>query len=69
MISEIIDPNYTTMQGCGRLAGLMLKTLADSIILPFNLKDYPQKMKESLQSFKKKEMDSKIKSFYPKYGM
>ena len=68
MISEILDPDYKVVQSCGRVAGLLSKILADSIILPLNLQNFPHKMKEGLEKINKKGYAAKIKSFYPKYG-
>ena len=53
--------------GCGRLALLFLKYFSDSTILPFNLKNFAERITETLDKFNEDGTADKIKKIYDKY--
>lgn len=68
MVSKYNDPGFKYNQGCGRMASLTIKRLADSLVLPFSLTNFPKSMQNSLDDFKAKGVAAKIRLFYKDYG-
>ncbi|XP_041037770.1 aminopeptidase NAALADL1 [Carcharodon carcharias] len=50
--SRFIDPGFTSHQTVGRTAGNVLLRLADSAILPFNIRDYSEAIEQLYQAAK-----------------
>ena len=68
MMDEFIDPDYKIHQACGRVGGLATLYLADSLLLPFDVRKIPEAMREVIQSLKKVKLDDKLRIISPSFG-
>uniref|UniRef100_A0A646QIE3 N-acetylated-alpha-linked acidic dipeptidase 2 n=1 Tax=Hemiscolopendra marginata TaxID=943146 RepID=A0A646QIE3_9MYRI len=48
-VKTFFDPNFTRHRGCAQLAGLMMRYLADSSVLPFNIRRMVLSLKTGLE--------------------
>nr|XP_053627350.1 glutamate carboxypeptidase 2-like [Cherax quadricarinatus] len=69
MVDKNVDPGFRIHQGCGRIASLLLKYFADSLIIPYSLQHLPEAMKDALDTFKKSGTRDKIIRIYEKYTL
>ncbi|KAK8751452.1 hypothetical protein OTU49_008543 [Cherax quadricarinatus] len=67
MMDKHVDPGFRIQQGCGRIASLMLKYFADSLIIPYSLQHLPEAMKDALDTFKESGKRDKLMKICKKY--
>nr|XP_053627349.1 N-acetylated-alpha-linked acidic dipeptidase 2-like isoform X2 [Cherax quadricarinatus] len=67
MMDKHVDPGFRIHQGCGRIASLLLKYFADSLIVPYSLQHLPEAMKDALDTFRKSGKRDKIINIYENY--
>ncbi|XP_038074787.1 N-acetylated-alpha-linked acidic dipeptidase 2-like [Patiria miniata] len=57
LVSEVMDPTFNYHLATGRLWGELARSLADSLILPFDCQTYVSHLEESIASLKTKYTD------------
>ena len=53
-----IDRNYKTLETCAQLVVILIRELADSLLLPFNLLEYVRTLKEAWKNLEEKVQES-----------
>ena len=65
MVAKFLDPEFKSHQGCGRIAALALKYLADSSVIPYSITRYAPIMKKNLINNNNRQT---LMNIYDKYG-
>ena len=55
---EEIDENYKTLETCAQLVVILIRELADSLLLPFDLLQYVRTLKEAWNNLQEKVKES-----------
>nr|XP_053650513.1 N-acetylated-alpha-linked acidic dipeptidase 2-like isoform X1 [Cherax quadricarinatus]XP_053650514.1 N-acetylated-alpha-linked acidic dipeptidase 2-like isoform X1 [Cherax quadricarinatus] len=69
MVDKNIDPGFRIHQGCSRIASLLLKYFADSLILPYSLQHLPKVMQKTLDVFRESGKRDKLMKICGKYSV
>ena len=62
LVDELIDPGYKLHRVCAQTSIHMLLNLADSLVLPYNVENFPYEMEKSLKSMKQNNVTSLLEA-------